>query len=183
MNTFLFRKITPLAALVGLGLTACQPDIEDDFKASAGNANFSRYVAVGNSLTAGFSDGGLYLEGQLNSYPNILATQFRAAGGGDFAQPLFTEAQNNGSGYLRLTGFNAAGSPITANVTTNLAIRSQNPTLYTRFDGRVDNLGVPGIRLSDIHTAGYGSSGGNAYFERITPTTTPTQNVLPTCKG
>jgi hypothetical protein len=183
MNTFLFRKVTPFVTLLGLGLTACQPDLEKDFEASRGTADFTRYIAVGNSLTAGFSDGGLYREGQLNSYPSILANQFRTVGGGEFNQPLFTEAQSNGSGYLRLTGFNAAGSPITANVTNNLAVRSINPTLYTRYEGRVDNLGVPGIRLSDIQTPGYGSSQGNAYFERITPTTTPTQTYFQRVKA
>jgi len=183
MNTYLFRKVTPLVALLGLGLTACQPDIEDDFRADKGSADFSRYIAVGNSLTAGFSDGGLYLEGQQNSYPSILAQQFALAGGGEFNQPLFTEAQNNGSGYLRLTGFTATGTPITANVTTNLAVRSATPLLYTRYDGRVDNLGVPGIRLADIQTPGYGSALGNPYFERITPSATPTQTYFQRVKA
>ena len=35
---------------------------------TAGTANFSKYVAVGNSLTAGFSDGALFKEGQLGSW-------------------------------------------------------------------------------------------------------------------
>ncbi|MCA8832310.1 SGNH/GDSL hydrolase family protein [Hymenobacter pini] len=183
MHTSLFRKLAPAAALLGLGLTACQPDLEGDYDASKGSADFSRYIAVGNSLTAGFSDGGLYREGQLNSYPSILAQQFMVVGGGEFNQPLFTEAQENGSGYLRLTGFTATGSPTTANVTTSLAIRGLNPTLYTRYDGRVDNLGVPGIRLSDIQTPGYGSTQGNPYFERITPTTTPTQTYFQRVKA
>lgn len=183
MHTSLFRTLAPAAALLGLGLTACQPDLEGDYDASKGSADFSRYIAVGNSLTAGFSDGGLYREGQLNSYPSILAQQFMAVGGGEFNQPLFTEAQSNGSGYLRLTGFTAAGTPITANVTTNLAIRGINPTLYTRYESRVDNLGVPGIRLSDIQTPGYGSTQGNPYFERITPTTTPTQTYFQRVKA
>ncbi|GAB2788586.1 phospholipase/lecithinase/hemolysin [Hymenobacter luteus] len=170
MNTFLIRKFTPVAALLGLGLSACQPDLEDDFKPSSGSADFSRYIAVGNSLTAGFSDGGLYLEGQLNSYPNLLAQQFREAGGGDFVQPLFSEAQSNGSGYLRLAGFTAAGAPITASVTDRLALRAGATAarpLYTKYTEPVNNLGVPGIRLSDIETAGYAQ--GNPYFERITP--------------
>jgi hypothetical protein len=57
---------------------------------------------VGNSLTAGYADGGLYLEGQQNSYPSIIAKQMALVGGGKFTQPLFTEAQANGSGYLKL---------------------------------------------------------------------------------
>lgn len=181
MNTQVFRKSAPLVALLGLGFTACQPDLEDDFKPSAGSADFSRYIAVGNSLTAGFSDGGLYLDGQLNSYPNILAGQFRLAGGGDFVQPLFQTGQENGSGYIRLAGFTATGSPITANVATSLALRSgATPArpLYTKYTEPINNLGVPGIRLSDVETPGYGSTLGNPYFERITPDAQATQTYL-----
>ena len=45
-------------------------------KADKGKADFTRYVAVGNSLTAGYSDGALYRSGQQNSYPAMLAEQF-----------------------------------------------------------------------------------------------------------
>ncbi|MCB2378691.1 SGNH/GDSL hydrolase family protein [Hymenobacter sp. BT635] len=186
MNTFLLKKGTPALALLGLALAGCQPDI-DAPGIDKGSADFTKYVAVGNSLTAGFGDGGLYREGQLNSYPNILAGQFKAAGGGDFTQPLFTEAQLNGSGYLRFTGFGATGSPLTVNVTNNLAVvgavptRAGNQFTYAKYLDPINNLGVPGIRMSDIETPGFGNTalnGGtflaptpifNSYFERITP--------------
>ncbi|QDA59844.1 SGNH/GDSL hydrolase family protein [Hymenobacter jejuensis] len=177
----IYKQIAPALALMGLVLGGCQPDLEKDFKASNGTADFSRYIAVGNSLTAGYSDGGLYLEGQLNSYPNLLAQQFKKVGGGDFAQPLFASGQENGSGYLRLTGFTASGSPITTPVTDKLALRAGATAakpLYTKYLDPVQNLGVPGIRMSDIETAGYGSTQGNPYFERITPDATPTQTYL-----
>ncbi|MFC7666598.1 hypothetical protein ACFQT0_03570 [Hymenobacter humi] len=112
-----------------------------------------------------------------NSYPNILAGQFKLVGGTDFTQPLFTEAQSNGSGYLRLTGFTAAGLPITAPVTANLGVRAVSPQiLYTKFTDRINNLGVDGIRMSDIQTAGYTST--NAHFERITPDANLQQTYL-----
>ncbi|GAA3947060.1 SGNH/GDSL hydrolase family protein [Hymenobacter algoricola] len=186
MNTSLLTKGTPALALLGLLLSGCQPDVEAP-GIDKGSADFSKYVAIGNSLTAGFGDGGLYRDGQLNSYPNILAGQLRAAGGGDFTQPLFTEAQLNGSGYLRLTGFTATGSPLTASVTDRVAIRGGIPTrtglqfIYTKDTSPINNLGVTGIRMSDIETAGFGNTalnGGtlvaptpifNSYFERITP--------------
>ncbi|MDQ2769044.1 MAG: hypothetical protein M3Y54_00910, partial [Bacteroidota bacterium] len=178
MNLFI-KRTAPVLGLLGLGLVGCQPTIEAP-SVSAGSADFSRYIAVGNSLTAGYADGGLYREGQLNSYPSILAGQFAKAGGGDFVQPLFTEAQSNGSGYLRLAGFTAAGLPITAPVTTSLAVRGGTAAspLYTKFTDPINNLGVPGIRMSDIQTAGYGSQLGNPYFERITPDGTPFQTYL-----
>ncbi|MFD1870812.1 SGNH/GDSL hydrolase family protein [Hymenobacter bucti] len=172
MTTFssFAAKAFPALAVLGLGLAGCQADI-DAPSASAGSADFSRYIAVGNSLTAGYADNGLYLEGQLNSYPSMLAQQFAQAGGGTFTQPLFTTAQSNGSGYLRLAGFTAAGAPITAAVTTNLAVRGGTATapLYTKYTDAINNLGVPGIKLADIQTVGYGSTQGNPYFERITP--------------
>ena len=180
----MIKRTAPVLALLGLGLAGCQPDIEAP-KASAGSADFSSYIAVGNSLTAGFSDGGLYREGQLNSYPSILAGQFAKAGGGNFVQPLFTEAQSNGSGYLKLLGFTvptatSLSAPITGNVTTNLAVRggSAAAPLYTQFLDPVNNLGVPGIRMSDIQTVGYGSTQGNPYFERITPAASAGQTYL-----
>ncbi|QNE41513.1 hypothetical protein F1C16_19065 [Hymenobacter sp. NBH84] len=188
MYTITFRKVVPFLALLGLSLTACQPDLEDEVKSSAGTADFSRYIAVGNSLTAGYSDGGLYLEGQQNSYPSMLAQQFRSVGGGDFVQPLFTEAQANGSGFLRITGFNADGTPqINTEVQVNnqfvpvnqfapgRAIASQGLPLLVRYTATTNqNLGVPGIRIADITTAGYGrltaqsnASNFNPYFERL----------------
>jgi len=57
-----------------------------------GSANFSNYVALGNSLTAGFSDAALYKVSQENSIPAILAKQFAAVGnGGPFKQPLMND--------------------------------------------------------------------------------------------
>jgi lysophospholipase L1-like esterase len=96
-------------------------------------------------------------------------------------QPLFTEAQRNGTGYLRLTGFTATGNPITASVTTELALRAGATAarpLYTKFTEPINNLGVPGIRMADIQTAGYGSTQGNPLFERITPDAQATQTYL-----
>ena len=74
-------------AAAALFITACKPTIQGDAP-HKGNADFSNYVAIGNSLTAGYADGTLYREGQINSYPNMLATQFKLAGGGNFKQPL-----------------------------------------------------------------------------------------------
>ena len=53
-------------------LNSCKPDIEAP-AVSKGDLNLSKYIAVGNSLTAGYQDNGVYREGQMNSYPSILA--------------------------------------------------------------------------------------------------------------
>ncbi|GBL35587.1 hypothetical protein EMGBS15_11820 [Filimonas sp.] len=61
-------------------LFSCKPNLKVN-PVSSGEADFSRYVAIGNSLTAGYTDGALYKDGQINSYPNMLASQFMQAGG------------------------------------------------------------------------------------------------------
>ena len=179
----LFKRSAPFLALLGLVLGGCQPDLNSDPKSNAGQADFSRYVAVGNSLTAGFGDGapnslgGLSLEGQLSSYPNLLAGQFKKVGGGDFVQPLFNANQANGSGFLKLTGFDAAGNPQisfesanTANISGSLTTRRG---LLAKYTGPTNqNLGVPGIKVADVTTNGYGLNNPfdfNAYFERLLP--------------
>jgi len=146
-------------------LLACSPKTDPD-PAANGEADFRRYVAVGGSLTAGYMDGGLYRASQLASYPNLLAQQFRFAGGGDFVQPLFSEEQENGSGYLQPTTL----IPLQlAPVTERLALRSNSPTLYTKYSGQNQNFGVPGLRVTDVATAGYGAAGSNPFFERLLP--------------
>jgi len=166
-----FRKhIYLIAGLLLLG--ACKPELHP-VTPSKGSADFSKYIAVGNSLTAGYADGGLYLEGQQNSYPSIIAKQMLSVGGGEFKQPLFSADQANGSGYLQLTGFNTDGTPKTATVTSNLAIRGQitvpgfgNVTLYNKYTGgEFNNLGVPGIKLQQITYAPYGNL--NGFYERM----------------
>ena len=155
-------------------LTACEPTLDAAPKASAGSADFGRYIAVGNSLTAGFADNGLYREGQLNSYPLMLAEQFKLAGGGEFVQPLFAPDQSNGTGYLRLSGFDAAGAPVLGSVTEGLAVRDTVPaTVYTKYLDPINNLGVPGLRMADIKrrdVARPGAERFNALYERLVPT-------------
>lgn len=172
-------KIYLLAGL--LFVAACKPDIHTPTP-TAGTANFSRYIAVGNSLTAGYSNGGLYLQGQLNSYPSIMANEMKSVGGGVFNQPLFSAAQQNGSGYLTLNGFDASGNPVTAPVTTDLAVRGEiavpgfgNVILYTKYTGDIENYGVPGIKLEQITYAPYGNL--NGYFERLLPGDSPTNTT------
>lgn len=111
MNTVYSKKSWPALALLGLSLTACQPDL-DAPRVDKGSADFTSYVAIGNSLTAGFQSGGLANFGIETSYPAILAQQFAKAGGGAFVQPLFADNQKDGSGYLRFFGLTNTGSPI-----------------------------------------------------------------------
>src|SRR5258707_1925760 len=52
-----------------------------------GTADFTRYVAIGNSLTAGFQSNALSDRDQVYAYPNLIAQQVRA----DFQMPLMKD--------------------------------------------------------------------------------------------
>jgi hypothetical protein len=84
-------------ALILLVLFGCQQEVitlEDpaapapDPTPSKGNADFTKFVSVGNSFVAGMQASSLYNESQANSMPKIMATQFQSVGGSaTFNQP------------------------------------------------------------------------------------------------
>ncbi|HIX54135.1 MAG TPA: G-D-S-L family lipolytic protein, partial [Candidatus Sphingobacterium stercoripullorum] len=108
--------------LVALFITqACAPKIDDYTPSTGTQANFDKYIAVGNSLTAGYADDGLYLEGQKVAYPNLIAQQLQQLGKAkDFNSPFFPEGMENGSGYLQLVDL-VNGQPVLNKVNSNLA--------------------------------------------------------------
>lgn len=152
--------------ICGLGLVACEPEIDDIPTASSGEADFSTYVALGNSLTAGYSDGALYLEAQQNSYPSIIAGQFSEVGGGAFTQPLVPAG--NGFG-----GLNANNEP-NGKLILSLASGSPSPvrtpgdvSVLVPVSGPFNNFGVPGAKAGNLMMPGYGSDMGNPFFARF----------------
>ena len=159
-----FNYIKIFSLVGGLALLSCEPEIDNIPNPEPGTADFSTYVALGNSLTAGYSDGALYLESQQNSYPSILADQFAEVGGGAFMQPLVPAG--NGIGFSDETPVGklvlslASGSP--SPVRTEADLNVLQPV-----SGSFNNFGVPGARAGDLTTPGYGSDQGNPYFTRF----------------
>ncbi|QRM88524.1 G-D-S-L family lipolytic protein [Lacinutrix sp. WUR7] len=192
-----------LLAAVLVGFTACKS--EDDFIDSpepevtlpaltAGSADFSNYVAIGASFTAGYTDSGLFIAGQEDSFPNTLAKQFANAGGGVFTQPLMND--NYG-------GLIAGGSPIISPLTGErlfaerlvfggagpVPLQSVNPAAMSTTDfvlnnptGPFNNLGVPGAKSYHLLAPGFGSlanfpAAANPYAIRLTGLT-PNASIL-----
>ncbi len=80
-------KYTYIIALL-IFISSCKPEV-NEFTPSNGNADFTSYVAIGNSLTAGYADGALYTSGQEYGWANILAGQLKEVGGnGKFIIPM-----------------------------------------------------------------------------------------------
>ena len=62
-------------------------EVVEEVALNTAGLNFSSYVAVGASFTAGFTDNALFKVAQQNSFPNILASKF----GTTFNQPLMND--------------------------------------------------------------------------------------------
>ena len=152
---------------------------------TAGEADFTKYVSLGNSLTAGYSDGTVFLAAQQNSFPKILSEKFSMIGGGDFMQPLV----NDNFGGLAAAGTRIAGprlvttggAPLSLEsvigpVTVSTDIVLNNPT------GPFNNMGVPGAKSFHLLAPGYGNlanfpAAANPYFVRMTGSS-PNATVL-----
>ncbi len=145
------RKIPGLFVVLSLLFSSCEengPIIVD-----SGSADFSNYLAVGNSLTAGYADGGLYREVQLSSYPQIIGTQMHTS----LNQPLMPEG--NGSGYFYLTSY--------INGIPGFNYWVEDPEAFSKVSGNFNNLGIPGIRVKDINDKHLANE--SDYFYRIVP--------------
>ncbi len=180
-----WRSAGVAASAVALLLTACAPD--QDAPTPGTTLNVSRYLAVGDSYTAGISAGGLTSASQQYSFPNLLAQQFqRAKADATFSQPLI---EGSGSGYLSFLDISpvgyvrsrrVAGQAVRGTVVNpNACIGPDTVRLLTRSATSAtlpQNLGVPGLLLSQIGTANLGNQSNatptgtfNPYFERLLP--------------
>ena len=180
-----YIKYLPFLAL---GIISCEPELDNPVDEigfySNGDTDFSNYVALGNSLTAGYADGALYLTGQENSYPNIMAQQFAKVQETQmFNQPL---VMDNAGGLL------FAGTQITDNrrVLAVGADGNPSPQIYTGMQpttevtnlltGPFNNMGVPGAKSFHLITPGYGNVAGvpvgtaNPYFARFASSSSTT---------
>ncbi|MBU2928006.1 G-D-S-L family lipolytic protein [Winogradskyella psychrotolerans] len=177
-----------LLSAVLIGFTACND--EEDFEElldnptnevvlpelTAGSADFSTYVAIGNSLTAGFTDNALFIAGQENSMPNMLSQKFALLGGGTFTQPLmedniggllFGGSQNEDGSFGPRLYFDGSGP---ASLPAMSSTEAFAPSL-----GSQNNMGVPGAASFHLLYDGYGNPANlvtdpptaNPYFVRM----------------
>ena len=180
-------------------LSACKQKI-NEFNADKGSADFTKYVSIGNSLTAGYADGALYKSGQENSYPNILAKQFTTVGGGAFIQPLIETEDGIGINsdnpllpqpfipkmVLKiLPDMDCGGTPIPGSYSLkpDILTHTVDQAAYGAIlaarpvaAGPYNNMGVPGAKLQHLFFPGYGSAFGNPFFARFA--TSQTTSVI-----
>ena len=175
MKKFKYIFIMALAA----SFTACDVNNElDEIPAevvvfdnpTSGSADFSNYVSIGASFTAGFSDGSVFLAAQSRSFPSIMAQQMAAMGGGTFTQPLVSD---NVGGLL--LGGNQISNPRLFFNGAGPAVLPGTPTteVSTILTGPFNSMGVPGLKSFHLLAPGYGSvanvplGAANPYFVRM----------------
>lgn len=199
-------KLTGLlivSVIASMLLSACDQVLDPDFDNPVGDsasynngeADFTTFVSIGDSLTAGYADRALYLSGQENSYPAILAQQFAKVSGGSFTQPLVSD----NLGGLLIAGIadtdtDGDGSPDLSNRLVlnaepknppdDLSPKGPEPLTGTAtteatsvLTGTFNNMGVPGAKSFHLGSTSYGDPTGlgagtaNPYFVRFASAT------------
>jgi lysophospholipase L1-like esterase len=159
-----------LAGSAMVMLHSCKTNLKTE-DVSSGSADFSRYVAIGNSLTAGYADGALSLQGQINSYPHMLSTQFMMVGGSnDFSIPYMNEGGgNDGSGNPRRTlGYVIPCGSNSASIAPVFDPNGSTPFNNIAANGPYNLVGVPGARAIDAINPIY--SALNPFLQRYCQT-------------
>lgn len=174
------KKFYAFLPFLGLFLIACEDDTPIDtpdptpVEYTSGTADFSNYVAIGNSLTAGYSDNALFIDGQEASFPNMLASNFALAGGGSFEIPYMAD----NLGGMTLQGNSISGNRLILSFLgespSPVEVEGQGSTeVSSKLTGTYNNMGVPGAKSYELLAPGYGSVAGvalgtaNPYFARF----------------
>jgi lysophospholipase L1-like esterase len=128
-----------LAHRAGLAVAAFAVTVLSAAGPAHAQTSFSTYVALGDSLTAGFSNGSLVQTHQRNSYPALLARQAAVTG---FEQPLVSEP-----GIPTELALISLVPPVVAAkaATTGAPLRLTLSRPY-------NNLGVPAATVTDLLT-------------------------------
>jgi lysophospholipase L1-like esterase len=141
MKRTLFRA----AALAGALAAVRTPTL-------SAQTTFHKYVALGDSLTAGVEGGCLVTRHQQRSYPKLVAD---ALGITDFQQPLVSERAVTGPVGVCL-GAVVANSTITVG-----AVSQQGSPTNATLPRPYDNLGIPGANAADLVDLRVANPAGN----------------------
>ena len=193
MKTFKILYILPIALLITISceqevitLEPPAPVVVTPPTGTKGTADFTKFVAIGNSLTAGYQSGALFTEGQQNSLPLIMSKQFSIAQGTavTFNQPdinsvngFFGVAGTKVLGRLILFDSDGAGPKTVAPAPAGSAgmpapyTGGDLPSPYLGDRSKLNNFGVPGILLGQALTPLTGA-------KPVPPATNPAYNAL-----
>ncbi len=157
-------------------LNSCKPDIAVPVP-SAGEADFSKCIAVGDDFLSGYMDGALFKKGQQLSIPALIVRQFPIASSKNFVQPVMPD--DNGLG-LNLNPWSqdyvtrsVLGYRTDCNGETSLfplntihTTSSAQANLST-VNSAINNFSVPFLKLTDYFNPQTGLPDGNVFYHRF----------------
>lgn len=186
-----------ILCVAALFFSACRPEL-DNPRYDAGEADFSRFVALGSSQMAGYTAGALTLTGQQNSIPAIISSRFALAGGReDFKQPYVNAGYGLGANiqvilgtqqfsyrgmYELQTAVNCLGQADYVSVATPHNPADRN---WIGNQGPFNNLAVPNVKSFQLYSQQLGRSGssGNPFYLRFASDTGATSGLSSTILG
>lgn len=156
-----------LSIIIATVVVSCKPkfDVPDPDK---GTIDVSNYVALGSSMTAGYSNGALYYDAQQNSYANILAEQFKLIGGGEFKIPNVAQSSigmGNANNAPSILG-NRTDCQGTVSLGPVKIATQGDASVFTNIysnQGSFNNMAVPDVKVIDMEINGY----SNPFYQRM----------------
>jgi len=156
-------------------LIACKPKAPENVF-NSGNADFSKFMTIGDGHTAGYMDDALYSIGQENSLGTLLQRQLAMVGAQEASLPWMDNGNIgvNWNGQSRLfLGYKTDCQNITSlsplRISPQGAVNSFSTSAYNP-NAKFSNFGVPGLRVIDLVSTGFGNPNlpsHNPFFARI----------------
>ncbi len=141
-----FIKIIFTIAFAALLVTGCQDRTELTAPSApnpkSGSADFTRFVTIGNSLTAGYQSSALYRSAQLFGFGNLISQKT----GATFAIPFISDPGIGGRMKIQSLDVAKGVVVIAYDGSTGTPENTTYPSPY-------NNLGIPGALLYDVLNA------------------------------
>ncbi len=163
MSTKRFAALCAALLLGAFMISGCSDTAPSGPTPGLGSLSVTNYVAVGNSISAGYQSNGWFESAQKYSFPNLIAQQLNASGASlSFVQPLWSDPGTPIAGttipsrYLILS---MAGPKIGPDLTATAGLPEN-----LSYAAPYNNLAVPGALLYDFLNAKDASTCAAAVF-------------------
>ncbi|MBK3517784.1 SGNH/GDSL hydrolase family protein [Carboxylicivirga marina] len=155
MKQYIFKYALLLGAVA---LWSCEPKV-DEFTPSTGTADFSKFIAIGDSYTAGYTDGALGRRGQEESFSAILGKQLMYVGSDSYNQPFVLSESSVGSTQLQPGVFNGYYelNIVDGSLKPQPTVGDANIFGEQVASAENQNYGVPGAKLIHLLAEGFGN--------------------------
>jgi len=175
------KKLLLPFLIINLIISSCAPEL-DIPEPSAGDADFSKAIAIGGNFLAGYQDGALFEQGQKLCIPALLGKQFELVDGSTFNQVLMPDNYGLGlnskpweSWFITPSHLghktDCKGVTSLSPLKSTISVSAASPYLMGMAGNGNQNISVPYASIADYYNPTFGnsfSSGNkNPYYHRI----------------